>query len=469
METLQHFYKNVKLREALHSIGLIKGPLLILLLFVCSIVYSQNNLIVSGTTLKVGNSMVLISNDAKLNSSSNLLIQGSGILKLNGNLLNNSGSLEDLTGGKVAFTGNNNSTISGANAIIFNNLEINKDLSSNIVTLNVNINVGGILTMTSGDLDVANSVVNLGTTGSIVGESNSNRIKAANGGAEGSGSGYLVANKTLNSGLNANLAGLGIDITTNSYTGLRSITRFPSNISGVNYFTIDDGNCANRTFYLPDFGTATANHFLDISYFQEEEFNCNQAPIINPINLNNSYFVSFDASKESQGANLIWKVYGVLDMTQFVLESSLDNDIYTPISSFDELGIPKKINSFQFKDLESIPENSFKYYRLKQLNVDGTIKIHGPIRVMSDGLDYFKAYLTKSENLRVEFYAPKLGDYRLKYLNANGQIVYESVLNAVEGYNTYEILLPKTTYGIYLINLFNDEKFYSVKIINMIK
>ncbi|MEA3447400.1 MAG: hypothetical protein U9Q98_02970 [Bacteroidota bacterium] len=77
--------------------------------------------------------------------------------------------------------------------------------------------------MTTGELDLQNSTANLGTTGSITGETETTRIKV---GDISSNTGTIRATCTLNGGESAyNPASIGVKITNNQSLGDITVVR----------------------------------------------------------------------------------------------------------------------------------------------------------------------------------------------------------------------------------------------------
>jgi hypothetical protein len=101
--------------------------------------------------------------------------------------------------GTIIFTGDANSTISsigGTAPFSFNKVTINKIAGD--VFLNRDVNVTGIITMSSGNLQLNGRVLNLGATGSIAAEKDQSHITGVTGSVFASGT--FFPNVTLNPG-----------------------------------------------------------------------------------------------------------------------------------------------------------------------------------------------------------------------------------------------------------------------------
>ncbi|MCB0850837.1 MAG: hypothetical protein KDD63_01235, partial [Bacteroidetes bacterium] len=80
-----------------------------------------------------------------------------------------------------------------------------------------NIEVDHNLTMQAGTINLNGQTLDLGDTGEIVGESNTNRIFGT--------SGKIQAIRDLNAPAGANIAGMGVAITSGANLGMTTIER----------------------------------------------------------------------------------------------------------------------------------------------------------------------------------------------------------------------------------------------------
>jgi len=131
--------------------------------------------------------------------------------------------------GTTKFTGNTDSVnISGTGTTNFDKLNIAKTTGSKVV-LRQNANIVTQVTFTSGLLDLNNSVLNLGTTGTLSGETESSRILSL-------GNGYVQVTTLLNAPSSANPGNLGAIITSTKNLGSVTIRRghlAQTNVSGT--------------------------------------------------------------------------------------------------------------------------------------------------------------------------------------------------------------------------------------------
>jgi hypothetical protein len=214
-----------------------KKIFLALLLFGCVIRSAAQGTLLStpGTTIKTVNNAYIILD--------------------NMNVVNNGSFIQATGNGTTKFTGNVDVNISGNSTTTFDKIGIAK--TSSKITLQQNLNVAGQVDFSSGLLDLTNSVLNLGTTGVVNGETETSRIFTL-------GNGYVQITSTLNAPVAANPGNLGAIITTTKNLGSVTIKRGHKaqlNVSGttpgiLRYYdilpAIDNGLKATLRFHYFD-------------------------------------------------------------------------------------------------------------------------------------------------------------------------------------------------------------------------
>ena len=146
-----------------------------------------------------------------------LVVSGAPTIVLEDAALVNDG---ELAAGNSLFvftgsTSTKNMSIGGSRPLAFYGLTLNKP---NNLLLDNNISVAGSLTMSSGNLELNNHTIDLGTTGSIAGERNESRITGIHGGT-------VKATALLNAPQSVNPGHIGVEISSAAYMGLTTITR----------------------------------------------------------------------------------------------------------------------------------------------------------------------------------------------------------------------------------------------------
>ncbi len=134
--------------------------------------------------------------------------------------------------GTVTLNSGESQYITGTQKTSFYNLTINN--SGVGVIMEQNADVINNLTMTNGDLDLLNSIVDLSITGTILTEIEANRIKVGN---VMTNTGTIQTTKTINNVTNYNPANIGVEITTDQNLGSITIIRGHQRQQGTGTYT----------------------------------------------------------------------------------------------------------------------------------------------------------------------------------------------------------------------------------------
>lgn len=221
-----------------------KLTLLILFIHITEIMLSQ------GFVLKGGH--------LKVSGNTNIVLAGS-----NCNWVNNGATFSGGTG-RVIFSGSNAQLIEGTAVTTFNNVTVK---NANNVSLAINSEIDGELLFNTGNFDLKEYVLDLGTTGTLSEESNSSKVVVTPV-AFGGNNGSITASRNLISGMNSNIAGLGIDINSNTFTGNKTITRYHQELQGA--YNGTTYSSALKSFLLPGIGELSATNAISINFFDNE-------------------------------------------------------------------------------------------------------------------------------------------------------------------------------------------------------
>jgi hypothetical protein len=198
---------------------------------------SQGRFIVNGTALK-------------------LVTTGSAKIILNDyNYLNQTG-LSVSVEGDWNFVGSTNQRIVGVSQ--FENLTINK--TSGEILLDNDISVTGNITMTNGNINLNGNILDLGTTGSIINETNINKLYST------STASYIKVTRTIGSGVSINPGNIGLSLVTTNALGSTEIRRRNEIVDvGSSNMSID------RVYsVLPTTNNGSLNATLNVNYFNSE-------------------------------------------------------------------------------------------------------------------------------------------------------------------------------------------------------
>ncbi|MBI1835832.1 MAG: fibronectin type III domain-containing protein [Flavobacteriia bacterium] len=354
-------------------------------------------ILANNTTLDAGNTY---SCDALFNGNITIgtgavLNQKNAIHTIKGNFAND-GTFTTTTG-TLIFLGSSNQSISGGSTSSFYNLT-NSNTSTGI-TLSSDIVVTNILAMSGATADIFlnGKNISLSSTGTLTGESNTDRIYGI--------TGSITTTRNINAPSALNVAGLGLTLTSIANLGSTTITRThreysnsaftsilrnyqisPTTNSGldatinVDYFDneLNGQGGSEADFVLwrsTDAGTTWTNRngtenqpSNSISLGSIDAFSLwTVAPPISaplPITL-----LTFEAFSKNDDVAILWKTATEYNNDKFIVERSLDG------KHFEQVGVESGAGfSIHTKSYSMIDKNYHKgvnYYRLNQVDFDG--------------------------------------------------------------------------------------------------
>jgi hypothetical protein len=393
------------------------------------------------------------------------------------------------------FTGSIDNTIGGSTLPTFTSIQLAKTGTAKII-LGRSVNAN-LVSFQSGLFELNNFYVDLGTTGSISGESETSRFIGASGG-------YVQIINTLNAPSSVNPGNLGAVITSLQNLGDVTIRRGHQlqNISG---FT---GNSIARYFDLIPSNNSNLNAVLRFYYFDAELNNIAETNLAlfkssNNINWANlgatsrdavsnylektsiSDFARFTLSDVSQApvpvtglflagrwennaSHLDWKTIAEYNNSHFNIERK-----YSTESSFTTVGVKNSAhidgNSqsptfYSWIDPASANLGSIQY-RLKQIDRDGHFSYSNTILLNPKLSSTFiiKVYPTVAvkDQLYIEIGNKNVAQMHVRLYDIAGRLFLEKDIN----YSSQWLPLPTLSAGIYHIKITAGELHYETTIV----
>jgi hypothetical protein len=424
-------------------------------------------------------------------TGASLQITNVGVLSVRGTIANQGTFTSN---GTLGFNGTVLQQIPN-NITQFNNLVINNPAH---VQMSANWNVSGTITFIQGNLQLNGRTLDLGTTGSLVGENNLSCITG--------NTGSVVAVRTgganfLQFGMN--VAGLGANVTIPNVTGLSGITirrghtrrgnlnlgmnRYfaisPAGVSGVsnlnaslvfNYFenelTAGGFNGAsenslilwryNGTDWEPKTSTVdNANNRLTL--FNIPKFSEWTAGNINlPLPISLSLFEA--KRKDAKTVQLIWNVSIEKDLAYYEVQKSENGSVFQTIGSAEiqrDKTFPKY---YSFMDWGG-DEDAF--YRLKFVETNAKSSYSNMVYVGQKGSSLDLSIYPNPTTDFVNIHLPDEQNVQLELVNEKGQMILsgEDKLSVLEDkLNQY---LPHLSQGVYILKVKDQMKNYHAKLV----
>lgn len=240
-------------------------------------------------------------------------------------------------------------------------------------------------------------------------------------------------------------------------TNADEISVFAAVVSSTGYFsdvtvpgTITTGNIG----FNPNFATLAGGPF-------------HLATAIVPVEL-----TSFKASCNNGIVNLSWQTATETNNRGFYIQRSIDGVMFNDLSFVNGKGNSTEISKYEFIDNNTLSGNI--YYRLKQVDYDGTVSFSNVVEVSNTMAEIFELSQNYpnpfNPSTTIKFTVPQVGIASLTVYNSLGEKVSELFNQVAQNGNMYSISFDgsKLSSGVYFYQL-TQGSFSSVKKMMLIK
>lgn len=433
----------------------------------------------------------------KIPNASAQLKVGNGIniaISSGANVVLNNISLEQ---GNTAITGDGKILLTGASTIntisaISSIKNISLDKAGGSVQLLNNLSVAGTLHLINGKFDLNGYDLNLGGTGTLAGENESNHVMGV--------SGFIVKQAVLNAPNLAAPGNLGLSITSTANLGNTTIKR-------GNYASSDGSNFSIKRFFdISPANNTALNATIKLKYLEAElnglqenqlqlltsanggstwskvntatlnttnnEVEATGLATLNRLTLTNIFTtlpisaIYVSGKQTINGIALNWNTVNETEVSHFWVEKSLDGKSFTALLKVASLSHIKKDNLYQAFDKNPIAGNN--YYRIKAVDYNGDINTSLPFMAAFNlaASNLFNVYPNPTTTLlNGSFYAEKPTQVNLQVISTLGKIEITSKISTQTGLNNFSINVAQLPYGTYYLRLAQQNNQQTIKFI----
>ncbi len=207
------------------------------------------------------------------------------------------------------------------------------------------------------------------------------------------------------------------------------------------------------------------------------QFNADQRIIVDNVQVSNSWllnivpveFVSFSATAQNGKVDLAWQTASETNNKGFEVERSLDNKNFSVVGYVDGRGTTTQTSVYNFSDKFDV--NGTVYYRLKQIDFDGTTAFSNTIEVESNlitGFEMFQNYPNPfNPSTTIKFTVAESGMVSLKVFNVTGEEVVNLFNQSVENGTVYTVNFDasRLNSGVYFAQLSQGSNVKNIKLI----
>ena len=167
--------------------------------------------------------------------------------------------------------------------------------------------------------------------------------------------------------------------------------------------------------------------------------------------------LTFDAVPQAEHVDVLWTTVSEENSDHFRVQRSVDGERFVDLGRVAAMGISQQRVDYRFKD--SAPVEGLSYYRLEQVDRDGTSTLSQVVpvwyRSAPRALEVFPNPAV--DRLRVQFDAMYDGEVRWRITDASGRTALTSNFGVAKGRNGFDIDVAALDRGTYLIQLFDEQ------------
>ncbi len=175
--------------------------------------------------------------------------------------------------------------------------------------------------------------------------------------------------------------------------------------------------------------------------------------------------VNFEAHCENEKVIIKWTTQSEINNDYFIVEKSYDAQVYFDLAIVSGAGNSNVPQNYFVED-ENLSDASV-YYRLKQVDFDGTTSYHEVIasNCSSKGFDVTQLTLHDGK-LRLNIKNSIDEKMNLYLYDARGRMIANRAVQSIEGVTTVNVDNLDLSTGIYMLSIIGEQNNYSTKLMN---
>jgi hypothetical protein len=175
--------------------------------------------------------------------------------------------------------------------------------------------------------------------------------------------------------------------------------------------------------------------------------------------------INLSVSCESSKVELSWQTASEWHSDYFQVEYSLDGTEWLALEKVPAAGNSTSLQQYTYSDLT--PSRLMRYYRLKQVDLNGQYEIYGPIasECIVDGMDFTIYPNPSSTSATIQLLNTKKETAEIKLLDISGKEFWSQELELVNGTTSMVLSTENLAPGIYIIVLSSKDGILTNKLV----
>lgn len=394
--------------------------------------------------------------------------------------------------GTFKFSGSNNTNISGTSKPLFNNIELAKTGTAQLI-LQRDIDTWGTFLFTSGILHLNNNIMDLGKFGSLSNESETSHTMGPTGGyiqwsdvinapsAMNPGNLGAILSSSQNLGTTTirrghvsqtNGAGAGssilryFDIIPTNNTSLNATLRFTyldAELNGLPEPSLEVWKSANLTTWS-DLGFDSRNTIAN--YVEKAGINdFSRWTLSNPLNALPVHFGVFNTNCNGNTVTLTWTTESEMNTGLFEVQRSIDGVNWVGVSTLPATGNSTVSRQYSVTDNASL-QNGF--YRVAEIDLTGKVNYSTISKVNCGFNAEFKLWPNPtSGSTWLSIGTTTDEKSTLKIIDQKGTVVFHKELSLFSGNNIVDVDMHTLSPGSYLVQIQLHNRLKSIAVIKL--
>jgi hypothetical protein len=179
--------------------------------------------------------------------------------------------------------------------------------------------------------------------------------------------------------------------------------------------------------------------------------------------------ISFTGLPKECDIHLSWSTASEVNNDHFVMEYSADGQGFSPLGYVEGNGTTVDVQDYQF--IHKNVRNPYSYYRIKQVDYDGSFEYSDVIMVKSECTSIVESIVIYPNPTRdianLEILSSKKTVIDLILVDVAGKLLYQNEIQLNEGATKHVINMEKYAPGTYFISIKNGDSMETFEIVKM--
>lgn len=170
-------------------------------------------------------------------------------------------------------------------------------------------------------------------------------------------------------------------------------------------------------------------------------------------------FTTIKATKVNRQVKVDWNVENEHAVNRYEIERSADGLLFNRVGTQVATGNNMSTVAYAFLDIN--PLTGANYYRIKSIDIDGTVKYSTVVKVSMDAIVSFQVFPNPvaGNTINILFADAQAGIYTVTLLNAAGQKVFTKQVSDITGTRRVSLSLPESLpKGSYIVQITAPDK-----------